>query len=131
MRYDLAKFLIQSLLRPISDAGIALARLDERIARSPVGAGWIERTHFADACASLLMRRSLTSYRASTSSMIGARRLSAWASANHFCAVSIESMLVPCHCDRLQTCPKTVPTLFTEWKLDVFPVFLRAFDEDG
>jgi hypothetical protein len=39
MRYDLAKFLIQSLLRPISDAGIALARLDERIARSPIGEG--------------------------------------------------------------------------------------------
>ncbi|WFU92115.1 RHE_PE00001 family protein (plasmid) [Rhizobium sp. CC1099] len=34
-------------------AGIALARLDERIARSPVGQGWIERSHFADACASL------------------------------------------------------------------------------
>ncbi|OCJ08639.1 hypothetical protein A6U86_27380 [Rhizobium sp. AC27/96] len=31
----------------------ALARLDERIARSAVGAGWIERAHFADACASL------------------------------------------------------------------------------
>lgn len=30
-----------------------MARLDERIARSPVGAGWVERTHFADACASL------------------------------------------------------------------------------
>lgn len=28
-------------------------RLDERIARSPVGDGWIERMHFADACASL------------------------------------------------------------------------------
>ncbi|AUW47153.1 RHE_PE00001 family protein [Rhizobium leguminosarum] len=40
-------------LRPISDAGIALARLDERIARSPVGQGWIERMHFTDACASL------------------------------------------------------------------------------
>ncbi|MGO7860226.1 RHE_PE00001 family protein [Rhizobium ruizarguesonis] len=35
------------------DAGAALVRLDERIARSPVGAGWIERMHFADACASL------------------------------------------------------------------------------
>ena len=34
-------------------AGIALTRLDERIARSPVGAGWIERSHFVDACASL------------------------------------------------------------------------------
>ncbi|MFQ6162475.1 RHE_PE00001 family protein [Sinorhizobium meliloti] len=51
--YDLAKLPLQSLLRPISDAGIALARLDERIARSAVGAGWIERMHFADACASL------------------------------------------------------------------------------
>lgn len=30
-----------------------MARLDERIARSPVGQGWIERTHFTDACASL------------------------------------------------------------------------------
>jgi hypothetical protein len=36
-----------------SDTGIALARLDERVARSPVGHGWIERSHFADACASL------------------------------------------------------------------------------
>jgi hypothetical protein len=53
MPYDLAKLPIQSLLRPISDAGIALARLDERIARSPVGNGWIERSHFTDACASL------------------------------------------------------------------------------
>lgn len=30
-----------------------MARLDERIARSPVGRGWIERMRFADACASL------------------------------------------------------------------------------
>lgn len=53
MSYDLSKLPISSLLRPISEAGSALARLDERIARSPVGAGWIERMHFADACASL------------------------------------------------------------------------------
>lgn len=53
MPYDLAKLPIQSLLRPISDAGIALARLDERIARSAVGEGFLERAHFADACASL------------------------------------------------------------------------------
>ncbi len=32
--------------------GTAQARLDERIARSPVGEGWIARMHFADACAS-------------------------------------------------------------------------------
>ncbi len=53
MPYDLAKMPIQSLLRPVSDAGIALARLDERIARSAVGEGFLERAHFADACASL------------------------------------------------------------------------------
>ncbi|WP_165922005.1 RHE_PE00001 family protein [Rhizobium azibense] len=55
MPYDLTNLPIQSLLRPISDAGVALARLDERIARSPVGAGFLERSHFADACASLWM----------------------------------------------------------------------------
>lgn len=45
--------LLQLLMRPAFDAGIALTRLDERIARSAVGAGWIERQNFADACASL------------------------------------------------------------------------------
>jgi len=37
MSYDLGKLPIQSLLRPISEAAVALTRLDERIARSPVG----------------------------------------------------------------------------------------------
>ncbi|MBY5549095.1 DUF1612 and helix-turn-helix domain-containing protein [Rhizobium leguminosarum] len=41
------------LERPAFDAGLALTRLDERIARSPVGQGWIERSQFTDACASL------------------------------------------------------------------------------
>lgn len=53
MHYDLSKLPLQSLLRPVSDATSALARLDERIAWSAVGEGWIERMHFADACASL------------------------------------------------------------------------------
>ncbi|WP_434730493.1 RHE_PE00001 family protein [Rhizobium binae] len=53
MSYDLAELPIQSLLRPISDAAVALARLDERIARSPVGDGFLERAHFLDAHASL------------------------------------------------------------------------------
>lgn len=39
--------------RSESDTGVALTRLDERITRSPIGAGWIERSHFTDACASL------------------------------------------------------------------------------
>lgn len=53
MAYDVAKISMTALVRPAFEAGIALTRLDERIARSSVGAGWIERTHFADACASL------------------------------------------------------------------------------
>ncbi|NRP21255.1 hypothetical protein LPJGGPFB_04514 [Ensifer adhaerens] len=53
MAYNLAKISMTALMRPAFDAGLALTRLDERIARSPVGHGWIERTHFADACASL------------------------------------------------------------------------------
>jgi len=53
MAYDLAKISMTALMRPVFDAGTALTRLDERIARSPVGAGVLERLHFADACASL------------------------------------------------------------------------------
>ncbi len=53
MAYDIAKISISTMMRPAFDAGIALARLDERIARSPVGAGFLERMQFADACASL------------------------------------------------------------------------------
>jgi len=40
-------------IRPAFDAGITLTRLDERIARSPVGQGFLERAQFTDACASL------------------------------------------------------------------------------
>ncbi|MDX0741545.1 DUF1612 domain-containing protein [Sinorhizobium medicae] len=53
MAYDLTKSSTTALMRPAFDAGIALTRLDERIARSPVGAGFVERQNFADACASL------------------------------------------------------------------------------
>ncbi|OVE86830.1 hypothetical protein B7W89_24790 [Agrobacterium tumefaciens] len=53
MAYDLAKISISALMRPAFDAAIALTRLDERIARSPVGAGFLERSQFTDACASL------------------------------------------------------------------------------
>lgn len=53
MSYDLARLPIQSLLRTISEAAVALTRLDERIARSPVGEGFLERAHFLDAHASL------------------------------------------------------------------------------
>jgi len=53
MAYDLAKISMSALMRPAFDAGVALTRLDERIARSTVGAGFLERQNFADACASL------------------------------------------------------------------------------
>jgi len=53
MAYDLAKIGMSALMRPAFDAGIALTRLDERIARSTVGAGFLERSQFTDACASL------------------------------------------------------------------------------
>ncbi|MCP2137864.1 hypothetical protein J2S28_004988 [Rhizobium sp. SLBN-94] len=53
MAYDVSKIGITALMRPAFDAGVALTRLDERIFRSPVGAGFLERQNFADACASL------------------------------------------------------------------------------
>ncbi len=53
MAYDLEKIGMTALLEPAFRAGIELARLDERVARSPVGEGWIERSQFTDACASL------------------------------------------------------------------------------
>jgi Protein of unknown function (DUF1612)/HTH DNA binding domain len=53
MAYDIAKISMTALMEPAFRVGIELARLDERIACSPVGQGWIERTPFTDACASL------------------------------------------------------------------------------
>ena len=41
------------LAGPLAAAEDALARLDERLAKSPIREGWIARTHFTDACASL------------------------------------------------------------------------------
>ncbi|WP_174000230.1 RHE_PE00001 family protein [Agrobacterium rubi] len=52
MAYDVSKISMNSLMRPAFRAGVALTRLDERIARSPVGQGFLERQNFADACAS-------------------------------------------------------------------------------
>ncbi|MBR0755383.1 DUF1612 and helix-turn-helix domain-containing protein [Bradyrhizobium jicamae] len=41
------------LVGPLAAAEDAVARLDERLAKSPIRDGAISRTHFADACASL------------------------------------------------------------------------------
>ncbi len=53
MAYDVSKISMSDLARPAFDAGVAFTRLDERIARSAVGAGFLERQNFTDACASL------------------------------------------------------------------------------
>ncbi|SPL62457.1 RHE_PE00001 family protein [Ochrobactrum soli] len=53
MRYDPDHLPLKTLLSPLARASEALGRLDERLVHSPVGAGLIERSHFADACASL------------------------------------------------------------------------------
>ncbi|MCD7111307.1 DUF1612 and helix-turn-helix domain-containing protein [Rhizobium sp. DKSPLA3] len=53
MTYDFATISMRDLMRPAFDAGTALTRLDERIARSLVGQGFVERSQFTDACASL------------------------------------------------------------------------------
>src|SRR5208283_3404524 len=42
-----------ALADSIAAAEDRLARLDERLRGSPIQAGWIARTHFADSCASL------------------------------------------------------------------------------
>ncbi|WP_354081052.1 RHE_PE00001 family protein [Bradyrhizobium sp. S3.5.5] len=41
------------LASPLAAAEDALARLDERLAKSPIREAWIARTHFSDACATL------------------------------------------------------------------------------
>ncbi|MBT9372906.1 RHE_PE00001 family protein [Rhizobium sp. CSW-27] len=59
MDYDLAKLPLKGLLLPLSEAAAGMARLDERVLRSRVGQGLLERLHFADACASLWVEGEL------------------------------------------------------------------------
>jgi Protein of unknown function (DUF1612)/HTH DNA binding domain len=53
MVYKLDPLDLPSLFAPTCAASAAVARLDERLARSPICDGWIERQHFVDACAAL------------------------------------------------------------------------------
>ena len=48
-----------ALASPLAAAEDALARLDERLGVSPIREGWISRTHFMDACASLGLQGEL------------------------------------------------------------------------
>ena len=59
MGYDCEPLDMQTLFAPVIAATTALARLDERLARSPVREGWIERQHFADAAATLWLEGEL------------------------------------------------------------------------
>ena len=46
MCYDPDRLRLKTVLSPLARASEALARLDERLAHSPVGTGLIERFHF-------------------------------------------------------------------------------------
>lgn len=53
MPFDLSDLPLSSLIGPAMRAAEALVRLDERIGRSAVGAGFVERAHFNDAASAL------------------------------------------------------------------------------
>jgi Protein of unknown function (DUF1612)/HTH DNA binding domain len=53
MAYEFSNLPLDTLFARVMRATATLTRLDERLSRSPVRDGWIERSHFHDACASL------------------------------------------------------------------------------
>ncbi|MES0100683.1 RHE_PE00001 family protein [Mesorhizobium sp. M0019] len=57
--YDIGHLSLKTLLGPVSRATEVSARLDERLARSPVRDGFVERQHFADAAAALWLEGEL------------------------------------------------------------------------
>ncbi|TIV58993.1 MAG: DUF1612 domain-containing protein [Mesorhizobium sp.] len=59
MTYDVTKLPLEPLIGPVTRATELLARLDERLARSSVRDGWIERQNFADAAAALWLEGEL------------------------------------------------------------------------
>lgn len=59
MSYEIGDLSLRTLMGRLARATAALARLDERLVRSPVRDGWIERSHFADAVAALWLEGEL------------------------------------------------------------------------
>ncbi|ESW64426.1 RHE_PE00001 family protein [Mesorhizobium sp. LSJC280B00] len=59
MAYDISDLSLQTLIGPVSRATEVLVRLDERVARSPVRNGFVERQHFADAASALWLEGEL------------------------------------------------------------------------
>ncbi|MER8387050.1 RHE_PE00001 family protein [Mesorhizobium sp. M1380] len=59
MVYDIADLPLNTLLVPLARAEDLLARLDERVHKSPVRDGFLQRSHFADAAAALWLEGEL------------------------------------------------------------------------
>lgn len=59
MAYDLHDLALDELFAPVVAATAALTRLDERIARSPLSDGMVQRLHFHDAAASMWLEGEL------------------------------------------------------------------------
>ncbi|UVK57543.1 DUF1612 and helix-turn-helix domain-containing protein (plasmid) [Mesorhizobium sp. AR02] len=59
MAYAIRELPLETLFGPVARATAALARLDERLARSPVRDGFVERQHFADAGAAVWLAGEL------------------------------------------------------------------------
>ncbi|MER9337622.1 RHE_PE00001 family protein [Mesorhizobium sp. M0293] len=59
MAYALDNLPLETLIGPVAKATEVLARLDERLARSPVRDGFVERQHFADAASALWLEGEL------------------------------------------------------------------------
>lgn len=59
MAYAIRDLSLGTLFGPVARATAALARLDERLARSPIREGFIERQNFADAAAALWLEGEL------------------------------------------------------------------------
>ncbi|ESX62775.1 hypothetical protein X759_34280 [Mesorhizobium sp. LSHC420B00] len=57
MRFETCPW--ETLFEPVARTTAALARLDERLARSPVRDGFVERQHFADAASALWLEGEL------------------------------------------------------------------------
>ncbi|MGU3399288.1 RHE_PE00001 family protein [Brucellaceae bacterium D45D] len=53
MAYEIDNLPLEDFMLPMSNATAALTRLDERLGRSPVGKGMVQRLHMQDAIASM------------------------------------------------------------------------------
>jgi len=59
MAYEIEKLPLNELFVPVANATAALTRLDERLSRSPIREGMLERMHFHDAVASMWLEGEL------------------------------------------------------------------------